>query len=64
MEFEGKANQILISTEAETLEVSESVKNCLTPADAGLQLKKIKLQSLLCMTLELVYYYAVTERYM
>ena len=42
MEFEGKANQILISTSLETEKVAETVKNCLTPNDAGLQLKKIE----------------------
>ncbi|NOR76373.1 MAG: FtsX-like permease family protein [Draconibacterium sp.] len=42
MEFEGKANQLLISTELDTEEVQKSVKNCLTPADAGLVLKKIE----------------------
>ena len=42
MEFEGKANQILISTSLETSKVAESVKNCLTPTDAGLQLKNIE----------------------
>jgi len=42
MEFEGKANQILISTNLETEKVAETVKNCLTPTDAGLQLKKIE----------------------
>jgi putative ABC transport system permease protein len=42
MEFEGKANQILISTNLETEKVAETVKKCLTPADAGLQLKKIE----------------------
>jgi ABC-type lipoprotein release transport system permease subunit len=42
MEFEGKANQILISTQLETEKVAESVKNCLTPADAGLSLKRIE----------------------
>ncbi len=41
MEFEGKANQILISTNLETETVMQSVKNCLTPQDAGLELKKI-----------------------
>ena len=41
MEFEGKANQLLISTEMETEAVAHSVKNCLTPADAGLSLKTI-----------------------
>ncbi|MBT3382692.1 MAG: FtsX-like permease family protein [Prolixibacteraceae bacterium] len=42
MEFEGKANQLLISTELETEKVAQSVKNCLTPADAGLSLKNIE----------------------
>jgi ABC-type lipoprotein release transport system permease subunit len=42
MEFEGKANQLLISTELETEEVATSVKYCLTPADAGLSLKTIE----------------------
>ncbi|QGY43036.1 FtsX-like permease family protein [Maribellus comscasis] len=42
MEFEGKANQILISTNLETAEVSQAVKNCLTPSDAGLKLKDIE----------------------
>lgn len=42
MEFEGKANQILISTELTTDEVLKSVKSCLTPEDAGLQLKNIE----------------------
>lgn len=43
MEFEGKANQILISTELSTDEVLQMVKNCLTPEDAGLQVKNIEL---------------------
>jgi len=42
MEFEGKANQILVSTEIETSKVAESVKSCLTPTDAGLSLKRIE----------------------
>lgn len=42
MEFEGKANQILISTQLETKKVAESVKHCLTPTDAGLQIKNIE----------------------
>jgi len=42
MEFEGKANQLLISTYLETQVVAKSVKNCLTPADAGLSLKTIE----------------------
>ncbi|AHW61461.1 ABC transporter permease [Draconibacterium orientale] len=41
MEFEGKANQILVSTELETEVVSEVVNTCLTPADAGLTLMKM-----------------------
>ncbi|WP_321343292.1 ABC transporter permease [uncultured Draconibacterium sp.] len=41
MEFEGKANQILVSTELETAVVSEVVNTCLTAADAGLTLKKL-----------------------
>nr|WP_319273392.1 ABC transporter permease [uncultured Draconibacterium sp.] len=41
MKFEGKANQILVSTELETSVVSEVVNSCLTPADAGLELKKL-----------------------
>jgi putative ABC transport system permease protein len=45
MEFERKANQILISTGIETAKVAESVKHCLTPADAGLQLKNIEATS-------------------
>ncbi len=42
MEFEGKANQILISSELSSDEVLQSVKSCLTPEDAGLQLKNIE----------------------
>lgn len=42
MEFEGKANQLLISTEVETEIVAESIKNCLKAADAGLSLKTIE----------------------
>ncbi|MCE4562986.1 ABC transporter permease [Maribellus sp. CM-23] len=42
MEFKGKANQILIATDLGTDEVLQSVKHCLTPADAGLQLKNIE----------------------
>ncbi|NQU54509.1 MAG: ABC transporter permease, partial [Bacteroidetes bacterium] len=42
MEFEGKANQLLISTELGVEDVAQSVKNCLTPADAGLVLKNIE----------------------
>jgi len=41
MDFEGKANQILISTELSNEEILQSLKNCLTPADAGLKLKTI-----------------------
>ncbi len=42
MDFEGKANQILISTNSETANVLQSVKNCLTPTDAGLKIKEIE----------------------
>lgn len=42
MEFQGKANHLLISTKAETEAVAQSVKNCLTPADAGLSMKTIE----------------------
>ncbi|MCK3682960.1 FtsX-like permease family protein [Maribellus sp. YY47] len=42
MEFHGKTNQILITTDLGTDEVLKSVKHCLTPADAGLQLKNIE----------------------
>ncbi|MFV0266372.1 MAG: FtsX-like permease family protein [Draconibacterium sp.] len=42
MEFQGKANQILIATDLGTDEVLQSVKHCLTPADAGLLLKNIE----------------------
>ncbi len=42
MGFSGKANQILISTDLKTEEVLQTVNNCLTPADAGLQIKKIE----------------------
>lgn len=41
MEFEGKANQILVSTEQETEVVSEVVNTCLKPADAGLTMKEL-----------------------
>jgi ABC-type lipoprotein release transport system permease subunit len=42
MEFEGKANQILISTDLSNDEILHSVKSCLTPEDAGLQFKNIE----------------------
>lgn len=42
MEFEKKANQILVTTQLENAEVEKSVKNSLTPSDAGLSLKKIE----------------------
>jgi putative ABC transport system permease protein len=41
MEFEGKANQILVSSDLGAEEVRISVENCLTPADAGLKMKNI-----------------------
>ena len=42
MEFEGKANQLLISTEIDNRFVEQSVKNCLAPTDAGLVVNNIK----------------------
>ena len=42
MEFEGKANQLLISTSETNQQVAEAVKKCLTPADAGLSIKTIE----------------------
>lgn len=42
MEFTGKANQLLISTELKNEEIVEVVKSCLTPADAGLQIESIE----------------------
>ena len=41
MDFKGKANQILISTNLRTDEVEQVVDNCLTPEDAGLIQKEI-----------------------
>jgi ABC-type lipoprotein release transport system permease subunit len=41
MEFSGKANRLLISTELESGKVEQAVKKCLLPEDAGLQLKSI-----------------------
>ena len=42
MEFEGKANRILISTQLETDKVTQSVNSCLTPIDAGLVINNIE----------------------
>jgi ABC-type antimicrobial peptide transport system permease subunit len=42
MEFEGKANHILVSTDLGAEDVRKSVENCLTPADAGLKMKTIE----------------------
>jgi putative ABC transport system permease protein len=42
MEFEGKANHLLVSTSLSNEEVQTSVKNSLTPADAGLKMKSIE----------------------
>lgn len=42
MEFKGKANQILVVTDLDTKEVIQSVQHCLTPEDAGLQIKNIE----------------------
>ncbi|MBW6534704.1 MAG: FtsX-like permease family protein [Mariniphaga sp.] len=41
MEFEGKANHILVSSDLKAGEVRKSVENCLTPVDAGLKMKYI-----------------------
>jgi ABC-type lipoprotein release transport system permease subunit len=41
MEFEGKANHILVSTDLGAEDVRKSVENCLTPTDAGLKMKHI-----------------------
>ena len=42
MEFEGKANQILVVSDLDNAMILKSVKKCLTPADAGLQLKTVE----------------------
>ena len=42
MNFKGKANQILISTNLKSAEVEKVVDDCLTPEDAGLIQKKIE----------------------
>ncbi|WP_346861290.1 FtsX-like permease family protein [uncultured Draconibacterium sp.] len=42
MEFEGKANQLLLVSNQETNQLAEVVKNSLTPEDAGLSLKTIE----------------------
>ncbi|MFW5832384.1 MAG: ABC transporter permease, partial [Prolixibacteraceae bacterium] len=42
MEFEGKANRILVSTDLETSAVLESIDNNLAPEDAGLSVKEIE----------------------
>lgn len=42
MEFEGKANRILVSTDLETSAVLKAVDNNLTPEDAGLSVKEIE----------------------
>ncbi|SHF69231.1 MacB-like core domain-containing protein [Mariniphaga anaerophila] len=42
MEFEGKANHLLVATHLGTNAVLKSVKNCLTPADAGLKIRTIE----------------------
>ncbi len=42
MEFQGKANQILVISDLDNAEILKSVKNSLTPADAGLQLKTVE----------------------
>ncbi len=42
MEFKGKANKLLISTQLDNSIVEKSVKNCLTPEDAGLVINDIE----------------------
>lgn len=42
MDFKGKANKILVVSNLDNAEILHSVKNCLTPADAGLQLKTVE----------------------
>ena len=42
MEFEGKANRLLISTQLDIGFVEQSVKKCLVPVDAGLVIKNIE----------------------
>lgn len=42
MEFEGKANKLLIVSTIESAKIAQAVKNCLKPADAGLTLKTIE----------------------
>lgn len=56
MEFEGKANQLLISTEVETGLVAQSVKKCLTPVDAGLLLKTIEATNEIEISTERVFF--------
>ncbi len=41
MDFEGKANHLLVTTNLDNEEVRKAVSNCLTPADAGLKMKYI-----------------------
>lgn len=42
MDFKGKANKIMVVSDLGNTEILHSVKNCLTPADAGLQLKTVE----------------------
>jgi ABC-type lipoprotein release transport system permease subunit len=42
MEFEGKANQLLVVSNQETKQLAQAVKNSLTPEDAGLSLKTVE----------------------
>jgi len=42
MEFQDKANQILVVSDLDNATILKSVKKCLTPADAGLQLKTVE----------------------
>lgn len=41
MDFEGKANQILVNSNLDNGEILQTVNDCLTPADAGLQVEQI-----------------------
>ncbi|WP_167605489.1 FtsX-like permease family protein [Maribellus sediminis] len=41
MEFEGKANQILVKSNLDNGAILQTVNDCHTPADAGLQVKQI-----------------------
>ncbi|MFV0592435.1 MAG: FtsX-like permease family protein [Draconibacterium sp.] len=55
MEFEGKANQILVKSSLDNASVLQTVNACLTPADAGLQLKNIEKSNEIEITSERVF---------